>query len=78
MENAWLICKNLYQLYTYIFISTIYKSFGYNFWWNCLEFSDKMTLIIPKKMFNSVKHRDVIYLKFGDSFFISLTKLRLE
>ena len=57
---------------------TIYKLFGYNFWWNCLEFTDKMGLISPMKMFNNVKHHDIIFFKFGDIFFTSLTMLGLE
>ena len=43
------------------FISIMYKLFSYNFWWNCIEFSDKMCLTIQMKMFNNVKQN---YLNF--------------
>ena len=38
-------------------ISTIEKLFGYFFWWNCLEFRDKMYLTIRMRIFNNSKHR---------------------
>ena len=47
----------------------IFSIFEYSFWWNYLAFSNEMGLIIRKRMINNGKHRDVIYLKFGDSFF---------
>ena len=43
--SAWFICKRLQV------ILTIYKLFGYNFWWNCLQFSNKMGLTIRMRMF---------------------------
>ena len=52
--------------------------FPYNFWWKCLEFSDKMDLTIQMKIFNNVKHRHEICLKFGDKLLISLTMLGCE
>ena len=59
-------------------ISSICKLFGHNFWWNCLEFSDKIGLAIPIKVFNNAKCRDEIYLKFGEIFFTSITMLGIE
>ena len=38
-------------------IWTIEKLFGYFFWWNCLEFRDKMYLTIRMRIFNNSKHR---------------------
>ena len=59
-------------------ISTIYKLFKYNFWWNCLEFSDKLDQTIQMRISNNEKRRHAICLKFGDRFFTSLTMLWRE
>ena len=45
-------------------MSTIYKLFGYNFWFNFLEFRDKISLTIQLRLFNEVKYRDAICLKY--------------
>ena len=56
-------------------LSTICKLFEYNFWYNCLEFSDKMDLTIQMATLNNV---NIVYLKFGDRIFTSLTMLELQ
>ena len=61
--SAWFLYKK-WQV-----IAIIYKLFLYNFWWNCLKFSDKMDLTIQLKVFNNVKHGHIICSKFGDNFF---------
>ena len=47
--SAWFI----YQKWQVI--STIYKLFEYIFWWNCLEFSDKIDLTMGMTIFNNIK-----------------------
>ena len=52
--------------------------FDYNFWWNYVEFSNRRGLTVQMRILNNIKHQDTICSKFGDSFFTSLTMLRLE
>ena len=60
-------------------VSTMYKLFQYNFWQNCLEFSNKMRLTVRMIIFNgNLIHRDAICLKFTDRCFTSLIILELE
>ena len=49
-----------------------------NFWWNNLEFSDKLNITIQIRIFNKVTHRYAICLKSEDRFFTSLTMLELK
>ena len=51
----------------------------YTFWWNCLEFIDKMDLTTQMRIFNNEEeHRHVVCLKFGGRIFTSLTMFGLE
>ena len=58
--------------------STTYKLSEYNFWWKCLEFSDKMNQTIQMDVFGIVKHCHSLYFKFGERFFTFLTMLGLQ
>ena len=59
-------------------ISTIYELLECNFWWNCLEFIDKMDLTIQMRIFCNVKHFYTFFFEFGDRLFTSLTMLGFE
>ena len=59
-------------------ISTMCKLLGSIFWWNCLEFSHKFNLNIQLTIFNNVKYRQAICLKFEDRLFTYLTTLGLQ
>ena len=56
-------------------ILAMYSLFRYRLWCNYSKFSDKIGLAIRPRMLNNAKHRDAIYLEFGDRFFTSLTML---
>ena len=46
--SAWFVYKK-WQV-----IKSIYKLFPYNFWLNCLKFSDKMDMTIQMKVFKNI------------------------
>ena len=50
----------------------------YTFWWNCLEFIDKMDLTTQMRIFNNEEHRHAVCLKFGARIFTSMTMFGLE
>ena len=54
------------------------KLFECNFWWNYLEFNNKMGLIMQIRISNNETHCHAICLKFKETSFIFLTMLGLE
>ena len=54
------------------YINYICKLSEHNFWWSCLEFSDKLDLNIQRRILNNLKHRQAICLKFGERCFTFL------